>query len=519
MVNMKRVVLIILFVQVFSGEICAQGKYGNYWVFSQFLGLNFNAGNLPVADTSNIYGPWFPTSSICDKDGNLVCYVGTWKWAEFDIRLYNKYHTLVKGGDQLFVQTGGQYSIYSGYTGLLTFKDEIDKLILVKFSVSYTTTDLNLNYSLIDTKAYMDTGTVYSANNKVLDFKGVIGPIGLIRHANGRDWWILIHGYPNDKYYKFLASPDKVEFVGDQSIGTKCGILNPTFSNMESMGEFSVNLQGDKIAFCNLGGLIETYDFDRCTGTLSNVVTLQTVYSGNNSVLNTMTANISPSGRFVYAVSYYNQPPGPGPVSSNLGQIVQYDLQATDPANDTVVVYGFRDIDSYIDQLEYGPDGRMWFTGRGDTNLYHNLLYPQDSFMHFIEFPDVKGTACNVKFNQVYMNGRRALAGLPNMPNYNLGPIDGSVCDTLGLDVSRNTLEPSPLSLPSIYPNPSGGQGAVLIIPQPQLTNGIIIYDATGKLIWEIQSDSDTINLPSHLPLGLYRVVVNGGVGVSWRVE
>jgi hypothetical protein len=517
MVNMKRVVLIILFVQAFSGEICAQGKYGNYWVFSQYLGLNFNAGNLPVADTSNIYGPWFPTSSICDKDGNLVCYVGTWKWAEFDIRLYNKYHTLVKGGDQLFVQTGGQYSQYSGYSGILFFGESVDTLMLINLSVNYILSNHNLNFSLINTKAYMDTGIVYSANNKVLDFKGVIGPIGLIRHANGRDWWILIHSYPNDKYYKFLASPYQVEFIGEQSIGTKCGILNPTFSNFESIGEFSVNLAGDKIVFCNLGGLIEKYDFDRCSGMLSNPVTLQEINVVNNNIVNTYAANISPNGRFVYGISYYTQPPGP--VAFNLGQIIQYDLASSNPSTDTTVLYSFRDDLIFVDQLEYGPDGRMWFTGRSDSSLSGNLQIPQNSFMHFIEFPDVKGTACNVNFNQVYMNGRRALAGLPNMPNYNLGPVDGSICDTLGLNVSRNTLEPSPLPLPSIYPNPSGGQGAVLIIPQPQLTNGIIIYDATGKLIWEIQSDSDTINLPNHLPSGLYRVVVNGGVGVSWRVE
>jgi hypothetical protein len=391
--------------------------------------------------------------------------------------------------------------------------------MLVKLSANHISNNQNFGYSLIDTKAIMDTGIVYSANNKVLDFTAVIGPIGLIRHANGRDWWILIHGYPNNKYYKFLASPYQVEFVGEQSIGTKCGILNPTFSNMESMGEFSINQRGDKIAFCNLGGLIETYDFDRCTGILSNVVTLQTVYSGNNSVLNTRTANISPSGRFVYGISYYTQPPGPNPVSFNLGQIVQYDLVSSNPSTDTTVLYSFRDDLIFVDQLEYGPDGRMWFTGRSDSSLSGNLQFPQNSFMHFIEFPDVKGPACNVKINQVYMNGRRALAGLPNMPNYNLGPIDGSICDTLGLNVSRNILEPSSLPLPSIYPNPSGGQGAVLIIPQPQLTNRIFIYDATGKLIWEIQSDSDTINLPNHLPSGLYRVVVNGGVGVSWAVE
>lgn len=495
----------------------AQGKYGNYWVFSQFLGLNFNNSNIGVPDTSRIYGPRLPTSSICDKDGNLSCYVGTWKWADFDIRMFNKYHTLVIGGDQLFQQVAGQYSQYSGNTNLLNFNFNTDTVILVQYAANHVSGFQDLYFSLIDTKAYGDTGKVYSPNNLVLGVKGVIGTLGCVRHANGRDWWILIHGYPNNKFHKFLASPWKVEYIGEQVIGTVSGILDTTFSNLESMGEISFNLAGDRMAMCNMGGLIEAYDFDRCSGTLSNPITLQRINLSNNNILNTPAANISPSGRFVYAISYYTQPPGP--VAFNLGQMVQYDLNAANPDADTTVLYSFRDTHSYLDQLEYGPDGRMWFTGRSDSNLLGNLQYPQDSFMHFIEFPDINGFACNFKINQVYMSGRRAIACLPNMPNYNLGPIDGSICDTLGLNVSRNTLEPSNLPLPGIYPNPSGGQGAVLIIPQPQLSNRIVIYDATGKLIWEIQSDSDTINLPNHLPSGLYRVVVNEGVGVSWAVE
>lgn len=500
----------------------AQGKYGNYWVFSHFLGLNFNYSPVPVVDTSRIYGPQLPTSSICDYNGKLVCYVGTWKWADFDIRIYNKYHTLLKGGDSLFVLNSGQYTQYSGYTALLPFSESVDSLMLVKFSVNEILSNHNLNYSLIDTRAYVDTGMIYSANNKVFDFKGVIGAIGYIRHANGRDWWILIHGYPNNKFHKFLASPWKVEYMGEQAIGSVSGILDTTFSNWESMGEISVNLNGDKLALGNFGGLIEFYNFDRCSGLLSNPITLQRINVSNNNILNMQAANISPSGRFVYGVSYYNQPPGPGPnpVSYNLGQIVQYDLQAADPANDTVVVYSFRDIDSYIDQFEYGPDGRMWFTGRS-PDLPGNLSYPHDSMLHFIEFPDVKGHACNVKFNQVYLNGREANSGLPNMPNYNLGPVDGSVCDTLGLDavgVNPDWVS-SENSKPKIYPNPSGTLGAVLSIPLPQRMNRVCIYDATGKLIWETQSVSDTIHLPGHLPAGLYRVVVNGSEGESWVVE
>jgi hypothetical protein len=495
----------------------AQGKYGNYWVFSHHLGLNFNAGNIPNADTSSIYGPRMPTASICDQLGNLTCYVGTWNWADFDIRLYNKFHSLVKGGDQLFVQSAGQYTQFSGYTALLPFSEDVDSLMLVKFSVNYISNNHNLNYSLIDTKAYGDTGVIYSANNKVIDFKGVIGTLGCIRHANGRDWWILIHGYPNNIFYKFLASPWKVEFVEAQSIGTVFGILDTTFSNLESMGEISFNLDGDRIGINNMGGLIETYEFDRCTGLLSNAITLQTVNFGNSSLLNTRATNLSPNGRFLYGISYYNSQTPLGNIL--LGKIIQYDLLASNPSIDTNEVYVFKDSNSFLDHLEYGPDGRMWFIGRGDPALYNNLQYPQDSFMHFIEFPDVKGLACNVKINQVYMKGRKAMTGLPNMPNYNLGPIDGSICDTLGLDVGVYATRDKDILHPRVYPNPSHGSGAVLRIPQGERTHRIYIYDVTGKLVWEIQSDSGTVQLPGFLPPGLYQVVVGEMEGVRWRVE
>jgi hypothetical protein len=108
---------------------------------------------------------------------------------------------------------------------------------------------------------------------------------------------------------------------------------------------------------------------------------------------------------------------------------------------------------------------------------------------------------------------------MPNMPNYNLGPIDGSICDTLGLDVGVNATRDNDILQPRIYPNPSFGSGAVLSIPLGETRHHVYVYDATGKLVWEIQSDSGTVQLPFFLPPGLYQVVVGGMEGVRWRVE
>ena len=37
-----------------------------------------------------------------------------------------------------------------------------------------------------------------------------LGRLTGVKHANGRDWWIMIHRYYSDEYYKLLVTPDKI---------------------------------------------------------------------------------------------------------------------------------------------------------------------------------------------------------------------------------------------------------------------------------------------------------------------
>lgn len=39
-----------------------------------------------------------------------------------------------------------------------------------------------------------------------------------------------------------------------------------------------------------------------------------------------------------------------------------------------------------------------------------------------------------------YLGGKRAYCGLPNNPNYELGPLTGSVCDTLTVGITENVM-------------------------------------------------------------------------------
>ena len=50
-----------------------------------------------------------------------------------------------------------------------------------------------------------------------LDF----GKLSACRHANGRDWWIIVARYTFNEFHRFLLTPTGLEWVGTQQIGDK----------------------------------------------------------------------------------------------------------------------------------------------------------------------------------------------------------------------------------------------------------------------------------------------------------
>ena len=54
-----------------------------------------------------------------------------------------------------------------------------------------------------------------------------------------------------------------------------------------------------------------------------------------------------------------------------------------------------------------------------------------------INYPDSLGAACDYQPFSFYLGGKRTYYGLPNNPNYQLGPVVGSACDTLNSSVEE----------------------------------------------------------------------------------
>jgi hypothetical protein len=126
------------------------------------------------------------------------------------------------------------------------------------FHLSYSVVDMNLDGGF--------GGVVDTLKNKYIIVDTLSwGGITACKHANGKDWWVIVHRYYSDMYYKLLLTENGIEGPYKQHIGsviTKDVGLQAVFSP-----------DGSKFCFSNHGGWFDYMDFDRCTGEFSNAIT------------------------------------------------------------------------------------------------------------------------------------------------------------------------------------------------------------------------------------------------------
>lgn len=330
------------------------------------------------------------------------------------------------------------------------------------YSLYLTTVDMALDGSL---------GGVISKNEVILQDTLNTGKITAVRHANGRDWWVLCHKWGTTLYYRLLVTPQGVAVDGTQSIGIMRSV---------DAGQVCFSPQGDRFAYYYPGPRgLEVFDFDRCTGLLSNPVQVPTVSTGAAAGV-----AFSPNGRFVYVSSSPN--------------VYQFDTEAPDIAASQVLVAewdGFYSpsppFATLFDIAQLAPDGKIYIaTGNGTLHL------------HVIHDPDQPGLACNLEQHGVELP-RYFMNSLPNHPNYHLGALSGTVCDSLGLSVGLT--DPSAALRVTVRPNPSTG-AFTLSYPVQGTAGQLDVLDAAGRVVHRayLAPWSQLHHLELHQPPGLY---------------
>ncbi|MDH6357185.1 PKD domain-containing protein [Parabacteroides sp. PF5-9] len=335
-------------------------------------GLNGTPDTLLTGLPTDVTGSSISTTEGCfslsDAKGNLLFYSD-------GISIWNKNHATMPNGTSM---TGNGSSSQSGI--IIPYPGNRDKYIAVTIGVTQNT----LSYSVIDMTLDGGLGDVETPKNiRLLNHSGsyINETVTSIKHANGKDYWIVAPGRGNPTYMNaWLLTQDGVE---ETPVSTLLSVTN-TQSGVGGYMKFTPD--GKHFAWAGWGNRIMYGDFDAATGGFSNVRDVDPSVSSKHYY----GVEFSASGKYVYIMLEGRR------------QLYVYNfhelLAASDPS---VVSYQEIDmIDTYNCAIQLALDGRIYMT-------------TQANFLNVIDNPEEYDNLRIYKLPAAFLSGTSTL-GLPS---------------------------------------------------------------------------------------------------------
>ena len=465
--------------------------YDRNWVLGDScVGITFQNDTTIVPFTfHSTVNAIFTITSISDPQGNLLFFTN-------GITVYDMNGDTMDSGTRMVDSIYNQAENYGQNEpqGVIILPKEGSQYYLFYYSI----TDLQyinngslypdmLYSAVIDMSLNGGKGKVISKQNFVyVGFQGD-GRLTACRHANGRDWWLVNHGYENNAYHVFLVTPNGV-------IGQPIQHIGPAELEPDAFGQAVFSPDGSKYVSATISNPIVILDFDRCTGIFSNpdsiVVPTDTLLPGPPPVLDGAGAHglaFSPDGRYLYAC--------------NIFHLNQYDMQAANIAGSAVRIYTSLYTNNFygFKNIFLAPNGQIICANFQGFNHY----------FYSIQKPNLLGTACNFDVHAILVPTHNTDV-IPNMPNYRLGALIGSSCDTLHTGI--NDLETGKNGL-RVYPNPATDYISISLL-QYHKSAKLSIYDALGKEVYRNENMylDDTIDVRK-FSSGIYLIKVSSDDG------
>ncbi|MFM9989568.1 PKD domain-containing protein, partial [Flavobacterium sp.] len=337
----------------------------NNWYFGENAGLSFNSGS-PVALTDGQLNTFEGCATISDTSGQLLLYTD-------GITVYNKNHLVMVNG-----------------TGLLGDHDASQSATIVQkpgsttlyyiFTVDAEARSNGFRYSIVDMSLDGGLGAVTSSKN-ILIFAPSCEKIGIVKHANGTDFWIVSHGWGNDAFYVYLLSNSG---LNNTPITSNIGFTPQPTANgdgFQSEGYLRISPNGSKMVNCNYyNGITQLFDFNNVTGLVSNQ---QSIIIGTDFFYG---AEFSQNSEVLY-------------LSAAGGRnIYQFDLNTTNVSSTATLIYSSIKVPG---ALQLGPDAKIY------------VAFWNQNKIGVINNPNVLGLACNLQSDAVDLAGKLCQIGLP----------------------------------------------------------------------------------------------------------
>ncbi len=469
--------LLLLFI-LFTTSVSAQFT-DRYWAFGDSAGIDFKnlANPQPANSILRVRGT---CASICDSVGDLLFYCGSPNWAQWmapnniftDGTVVSKNHQVMQSGDSLVGALWYQEMVIVPDPG------NINRFYI--FCAGVAQPVVGLYYSIIDLSFNGGLGKVVQKNVQLRN-DTICDGITAVRHGNGRDWWVIARSWktvPTNDITAYLISPQGVVANTTQYIGTP--------ATLEGFFRLKFNILGNHLYNVAPRGIIERFDFDRCTGIFSN----QQTFAGLNSPFYGYWGfEISPDESKLYTSLIYQS------INQDTSYVLQFDLNSANFLS-SVDTLGTYIVPEVVGLLELGPNNKIYISiNWAGSDTCNGYLYcggttnTTNSNLSVINHPDSLGVNCDYQPFSFYLGGHKAYIGLPNNHNYELDTLHGSPCDTL-TSVGLNDLFPKNKELKLYYDK----NWQTIFVNADELQGRkatLEFYNINGQLIERISSETD----------------------------
>ena len=312
-------------------------------------------------------------ASVADSVGNLQCYTD-------GEQVWNRLRQVMPNG-RLF---SGNSSNAAQGPMLLPYPGHSRQYLLFTVDAALSFSG-GLRYSIIDMKQAGGNGAVLSPGSMLVPTPTqpyvTTEALTAVRHANGTDYWVVVHGWQRDEFLSYHVLPTGLDTVPVRSHAGR--MHGPTGPPVTPYGRVAMRASPDGrrlVAGVPSQG-VDLFDFNNLTGQVSNarpIGQLPAYFSGYG-------LEFSIDSNLLY-------------VADLGGQLFQVDL------GNSLSVLLIGNNAAYA-ALQRGPDGRIYVANY------------QARALGIIMAPSVVGPGCGFLPGGQDLAGQRSLYGLPNFPN------------------------------------------------------------------------------------------------------
>ncbi len=352
----KFIFLFILF--VILSQVANAQKQNNQWFFGNKAAISFD-GSTIVTLTSNQSVTIEGCATVSDPtSGNLLFYTN-------GLQIWDKNNNVMPNGSDLL--SGASTSATQGVL-IVPYPNQSNLFYVFTVDETINGGSNGFRYSIVDTRLNNGLGDVNPSQKNILIQANTTERMSVTKNTDGTGYWIVIHERNNDCFKAYSITSTGLIM---NSVTSKIGSIHSTIQQTngdETMGCMKFNHDGNQIAVAiYAGNRIELFDFDACSGLLSNSKSISTIDHPYG-------VEFSPDNSKLYYSLYYN--------AGFNGAVYQLNLSSMNPSTQLIGISSSIN-DQCMGALQLAPDNKIY------------IAINSESWLSAIAQPNNLGINCN----------------------------------------------------------------------------------------------------------------------------